>query len=425
MAETASLRATERLHFERTFNLTRLGGAVITFLLGPLFPNIGIAHVILFGALLLAQTAFVAYLLRSGTFERHPLSAARIIFGIDLLTISYAIVLFAYDPNWSTYIVGLLLVIAGGFRFASAGAIAACIVMAGAYVFAALYREREFGLVTEPQRIAFTVIIYLLAGFLMAALLRELETLRTQREAFEHQRAETEALRVLDRMKSDFLAEMSHDFRSPLTVVRGAVELLASERPGPLVERQRELVGRAERNVHRLEEFTEDLLEMARIEHGAIALDRVEIDACALVREVVEDQRQTALDRSQQIELSCAPDGLTIVADGSRLRRALGNLVGNALKFAPERTAIAVHAARSGGSFSVSVTDNGPGVESEERERIFEKFSRGRRAASMPGAGLGLSIARSLAELHGGSIRYEDAPGGGATFVLSVPVGIE
>ena len=425
MAETAPLRTTERLRFERTFNLTRLGGAAITFLIGPLFPNIGIGHVILFGVLLLAQSAFVAYLLRSGTFERHPLNVARLIFAIDLLTISYAIVLFAYDPNWSTYIVGLLLIIAGGFRFASAGAIAATIAMVGAYVFAALYREREFGLATEPQRIAFTVIIYLLAGFLMAALLRELETLRMQREAFEHQQAETEALRVLDRMKSDFLAEMSHDFRSPLTVVRGAVELLSSERPGPLAARQRELVGRAERNVHRLEEFTEDLLEMARIEHGAIALDRVEIDACALVREVVEDHRPTALERGQQIELSCAPEGVTIVADGSRLRRALGNLVGNALKFAPERTPIVVRTARDGASFCVSVSDKGPGVAGEERERIFDKFSRGRRTVATSGAGLGLSIARSLAELHGGSITYEDAPGGGATFVLSVPVGLE
>lgn len=425
MAETVPLRTTERLRFERTFNLTRLGGAAITFLLGPLFPNIGIGHVVLFGILLLAQTAFVAYLLRSGIFERHPLNVARLIFAIDLLTISYAILLFAYDPNWSTYIVGLLLIIAGGFRFASAGAIAACIVMVGAYVFSAVYREREFGLVTEPQRIAFTVIIYLLAGFLMAALLRELETLRTQREAFEHQRAETEALRVLDRMKSDFLAEMSHDFRSPLTVVRGAAELLSSERPGPLTERQRELVGRAERNVHRLEGFTEDLLEMARIEHGAIELDRVEIDACALVREVVEDHRPTALERGQQIEVSCTPEGVTLLADGSRLRRALGNLVDNALKFAPARTAVSVRTVRSGSSFCISVTDRGPGVAEEERERIFEKFSRGRRTATLPGAGLGLSIARSLAELHGGTITYEDAPGGGATFVLRVPVGLE
>ena len=115
--------------------------------------------------------------------------------------------------------------------------------------------------------------MYLLEGFLVAGLLRELATLRAQREAFGHQRAETEALRELEQMKSEFLAEMSHDFRSPLTVVRGAVELLMSEWPGPMNPGQHELIIRAARNVHRLEEFAEDLLEMARIEHGGITLE--------------------------------------------------------------------------------------------------------------------------------------------------------
>ena len=425
MAETASVHSAELLRFERTFNLTRVGGAAITFLLGPLFPNIGLAHVVLFGTLLLAQSAFVAYLLRSGTFRRHPYRTARVIFAIDLLTISYAIVLFAYDPNWTTYIVGLLLVIAGGFRFASAGAIAASIVMSGTYVFAAIYRERAFGYATEPQRVAFTVIIYLLAGFLVAALLRELDSLRAQREAFEHQRAETEALRELDAMKSDFLAAMSHDFRSPLTVVRGALEILRSERPGTLNATQRELASRAARNVHRLEEFSEDLLEMARIEHGAVLLERAEIDACALVREVVDDYRPVAEERHQDLRLECGTDAVTISADTGRLRRAIGNLVSNAIKFAPVGSPIVLRAGRDGAGFRLSVTDNGPGVDGDERDRIFEKFSRGRRTEATAGAGLGLSIARSLVELHGGSVRYEDANGGGATFVLNVPAEIE
>ena len=425
MAEIAPVRAAELLRFEKTFNLARLGGAAITFLLGPLFPNIGIAHVALFGMLLLLQSGLVAYLLRSGRFRRHPVGVSRFIFAIDLLTIAYAILLFSYDPNWSTYIVGLLLVIAGGFRFASVGAIIASMVMAVTYVLAAAYREREFGYATEPQRIAFTVTIYLLAGFLMGGLLRELGTLRDQREAFEHQRAETEALRALDRMKSEFLAAMSHDFRSPLTVVRGALEILLSQRPGPLTASQHELAQRADRNVHRLEEFAEDLLEMARIEHGAVLLERVEIDACALVREVVDDHRVFAQARGQSIELECGTEAITVSADVSRLRRALGNLVDNAIKFSPERSPIVVRAGRGSDGFRVSVTDRGPGVDEDERDLIFERFSRGRRSVTTSGAGLGLSIARSLVELHGGTIRYEDANSGGATFVLSVPVALD
>ena len=418
-------RALELERFESTFNRSRIGGAAITFILGPFFPNIGFAHVVLFGTLLIAQFVFVSYLVRSGRFRRQPEGSARLIFAIDLGLIAYAIFLFSYDPNWTTYIVGFLVVIAGGFRFATAGAVAATVAMAATYVLSALYRDRVYGYATEPQRLVFTVCIYVISGFLMIALLRELATLRAQREAFENQRAETEALRHLDRMKSDFLAEMSHDFRSPITVVRGALELLLSERPGPLRTEQRGLAERADRNVKRLEEFSEDLLEMARIEHGSIALERVEIDACALVREVVDDQRSLAERRGQTIQVRCRDEQITILADVGRLRRAIGNLVTNAIKYGPERSPIVVQTVRESGSFTVRVTDDGPGVAPDERQRIFEKFSRGRRSAAVAGAGLGLSIARSLAELHGGTLRYEDAEGGGATFVLSVPVGFE
>jgi two-component system OmpR family sensor kinase len=206
--------------------------------------------------------------------------------------------------------------------------------------------------------------------------------------------------------------------------VRGAVELLMSEHPGPLTPGQQELAVRAARNVHRLEEFAEDLLEMARIEHGGITLERVEIDAAELLREVVEDHRPFADIREQTLDVEFGPH-VTVYADVSRLRRAIGNLLANAIKFAPARSVIAVRSAVDAAGFSVRVTDRGPGVDADERDRIFEKFSRGRRSAGVLGAGLGLSIARSLVELHGGTLQYEDATGGGATFVLCVPLELE
>ena len=418
------VRALELERFEGTFNRARIGGAAIAVLLGPSFPNIGIVYVGALGALLLAQAVFTTVLLRTGRFRADPERAARLVFAVDLLIIAYAVFVFAADPNWTTYIVGMLLIIAGGFRFASGGAIAATLVMAAAYLAVAVYRDRAFGYVTEPQRMAFTVAVYLLAGFLMAGLVRELATLRAQREAFERQRAETEALRTIDRMKSEFLAAMSHDFRSPLTVVRGVMELLLSDRPGVLSTGQRELAERAQRNVHRLEEFAEDLLEMARIEHGAVELERTEVDAYEILREVVDDHRPFAHERRQTLELEC--QGVAVVSvDASRLRRAIGNLVSNAIKYGPPDSPIVVRAESDAQRLHVSVTDRGAGVDPDEQERIFEKFSRGRRSATVAGAGLGLSIARSLVELHGGEIRYADTPGGGATFVLSIPRGIE
>jgi signal transduction histidine kinase len=417
--------ADELMRFESTFNRARLGGAAITIFLGPLFPNIGIVHVGLFAALLLGHAAFVTFLLRSGRFRRRPEALSRLTFSIDLLAVAYAILVFSADPNWTTYIIGILIVITGGFRFSTAGAFVSAIGMAAAYVGVAFFRARMFGFATEPYRLAFTVTVYFLAAFLMAGLVRELANLRAQRVAFEHQRAETEALRQLDQMKSEFLAAMSHDFRSPLTVVRGSIEILMSQRPGALTAAQSELASRAARNVHRLEEFSEDLLEMARIEHGGVELERVEIDACEIVGEVVEDHRVFAHDREQTLDFERPRDPVTISVDVGRLRRAIGNLLSNAIKFAPASSTIRVRAGPDAGGFRLTVTDHGPGVDPDERERIFEKFSRGRRSATTAGAGLGLSIARSLVELHGGTLRYEDAAGGGATFVLSVPAGLE
>jgi signal transduction histidine kinase len=425
VAAPALGRATELQRFENTFNLARVGGAILAFGLGPFFPHLGLAYVVGLGVALLADAAFAAALIQTGRYRQFPEVSARLVFGVDLVVVAYAILVFAADPNWSTYIIGMLLVIAGGFRLATAGAIVASVTMAAAYVGIALYRASAFGFTTELYRLVFTVAIYLLAGFLMSGLVRELATLRAQRERFEHQRAEADALRHLDELKSQFLADMSHDFRSPLTVVRGAIEILRSERPGPLNVQQRELASRAARNAHRLEEFTEDLLEMARIEHGGVELERVEIDACALLREVVEDHRAFADAREQRIELDCQSDHMTISVDVGRLRRALSNLIDNAIKFGPEGSPISVCARREAEVFSVSVTDRGPGVDRDERDRIFDKFSRGRRSTTTSGAGLGLSIARSLVELHGGSIRYEDPSEGGATFVVTVPVGIE
>ena len=415
------VRALELERFESAFNRARLGGAAITAILGPFFPNLGAPQVAVLTLLLIGAFAGVLWLVRSGRYRADAERWARLVFAFDLVLVAYAILVFSADPSWTTYVVGLLLVIAGGFRFGPAGAVAATTAMSLAYVGVATYRGAAFGYVTEVQRLVFTVTIYGLAGTMMAGLVRELAILRAKREAFERQRAETEALRELDRLKTDFLSAMSHDFRSPLTVVRGNLELLLAERPGPMTVSQRDLATRAQRNVRRLEELTEDLLEMARIEQSAVTLDRDDVDMAALVREVVEDGRVLADGRGQRLEVEC--DGAEVLsADASRLRRVLGNLLSNAMKYAPAGSAIRVRSWMDGGAAHVSVTDQGPGVDADERERIFDKFSRGRRSAGIAGAGLGLSIARSLAELHGGTLRYEDAAGGGACFILSIPV---
>ncbi|HEY7625190.1 MAG TPA: ATP-binding protein [Candidatus Limnocylindria bacterium] len=403
---------------EHTFNWARLGGAGLIFVLGPLFPNVGIAYVFALGAFVLGYAAIVARLLKRGGVDRFT----RVMFVVDIAVVSSAMLVFSSDPSWTTWVVGTLIIIAGGFRFGTAGAFAAAGAISLSYVLIAAYRADTFGLPAEPPRLAFHVCTFILAAYMMSGLLRELEHLRAQREKFVRQSVEAAALRQADRIKSEFLAAMSHDFRSPLTVVRGAVELLLGERPGTLTAAQRELAESAERNVRRLEDFTAQLLEMARLEDGQIALDKEEIDAVALVRDVVADHAVLAKQKRQWISLDVDPEPPRVVADRIRMQQALANLIVNAIRYAPQGTPILVAAHRKGDAVRIEVRDHGPGIATEDRQRIFDKFFRGQNADGVAGSGLGLAIARSLVTLHGGTLEYEENPGGGASFVTLLPI---
>jgi signal transduction histidine kinase len=417
----ADERREELIRFERTFNLVRLGGAGLAFFLGPLFPNLGAWSLVLLGVWLLVEAAVIEGALRRVRTTAGAERISRGVYFIDLIVVAFAIFVFSSDPRWTTYIVMPLLIIAGGFRFGRRGGLLGAGAMSLAYVVIAIFRANTYGYPVELERILFTVTVNFLAAFLMAGLVRELRGLRGQREAFLRQAAETEALRAVDQLKSDFLAAMSHDFRSPLTVVRGAVELLLGERPGKLTAGQRELAESAERNVRRLEEFTEDLLEMARLEQGAVALEPEDLDVRLLLSEIVADHQILAEQRRQWFALDAPADSMKVSADRGRLRQALSNLVGNAIKYAPTGTPINVRAEKQNELFRIAVSDHGPGIPLEERGHMFEKFFRGRGVGSTPGAGLGLSIARSLVVLHGGTLDYEDTPGGGTTFVVCLP----
>jgi signal transduction histidine kinase len=409
----------ERL--ERTLNWVRLGGAGLSFFLGPFFPNIGLVYVFSLGAFLLGYAAVVYWMVqhKPASFER----LTRAMFVLDIAIVSAAMLVFSSDPSWTTWVIGSLIIIAGGFRFGTAGAFTAAGSVSLAYVAIAAYRSEVFGLVGEPWRLAFHVSVFILAAYMMSGLLRELEHLRAQREKFVRQAVEAAALRQADRIKSEFLAAMSHDFRSPLTVVRGAVELLLGERPGSLTSAQRELAESAERNVRRLEDFTAQLLEMARLEEGQIALDKEEIDAIALVRDVVADHAVLAKQKRQWISLDVDPDPPRVVADRSKMQQALANLIVNAIRYAPQGTPILVAAHRKGDALRIEVRDHGPGIAAEDRHRIFDKFFRGQNANGVAGSGLGLAIARSLVTLHGGTLEYEENPGGGSSFVTVLPLG--
>jgi K+-sensing histidine kinase KdpD len=235
-------------------------------------------------------------------------------------------------------------------------------------------------------------------------------------------------LEAADKLRSDLLANVSHELRTPLaSILTGATDLL--ERPRIPEEVRGELdsiIGEA----RRLERLVSDLLDMARIEAHALTLNAVEIDLGEALEAAAGRLRLSSVGR--KVEISLPPTGLEVLADWERLGQILDNLLQNADRHAPARTAIRVTAAPGKRSMVViRVIDRGPGVAVEQRERIFERFVRGvpdgaaREGdghAAPSGTGLGLAIVRGLVEAHAGRVWIEDSEEGeGARFAFTLP----
>jgi signal transduction histidine kinase len=212
-----------------------------------------------------------------------------------------------------------------------------------------------------------------------------------------------------------FVGDVSHELRSPLTTLVTSVEVLAARRQD-LPERAQQALGLVESELGRFRRTLEDLLQLARLE-GADVLDGAgSVSMSELVREVLADGPHPGIEVRTD-----ADERTSVRGDKASLERAVRNLLDNADRHAGAPTAVSVECRH--GHVVVTVDDAGPGVAVEDRERIFERFARGPRAArrSLPGAGLGLAIVAETAERHRGAAWCTSAPAGGARFVLSLP----
>src|SRR5262245_4491409 len=244
-------------------------------------------------------------------------------------------------------------------------------------------------------------------------------TERTQELAIANER-----LKQLDRLKSDFVSNVSHQLRTPLTAIKGSVDLLLREVPGSLNEKQTHYLSRLRSNTQHLAGLINDLLDLSRIEAGKVELKAARISLGGLVHEVVETLRPVAAERSIALEATVPEVSALVWADRDKVTQVLMNLIGNAIKFTPPHGHIAVVTTRNGSEWvKVSVADTGPGIPAEEREKIFDKFYQvAAQGAQKPkGTGLGLAISKSLVELHGGKIWVESEPNHGSVFSFSLP----
>jgi len=239
----------------------------------------------------------------------------------------------------------------------------------------------------------------------------------------EELRRQAEQMREEDRRKNEFLAILSHELRNPLAPILHAVDLLANDDPR-LAAKAREIIGRQSTHLTRL---VDDLLDVSRITRGTIRLDRRPVAVRDAVEAAADTWRHLLAQRSQELSVDVPDEPLFVDADPTRLAQVVANLLHNAAKFTPEGGRIAITARRENGQVVVTVRDNGPGIPVGDRERIFEIFAQGARSHDRPtgGLGLGLTLARRLAELHGGTLEAANGgPQGGSEFVVRLPVAV-
>jgi two-component system phosphate regulon sensor histidine kinase PhoR len=227
-------------------------------------------------------------------------------------------------------------------------------------------------------------------------------------------------LKELDRVKSEFVSVVSHDLRSPLTTIRGYVDLLP--RVGPLTPQQAEFVNRMGKSMKTVTDLIGDLLDIGRVEAG---LDQ-EATPCRIdnVLQRAVDAVQMSIDEKQhELILDIAPDLPVVMGSARRLQQVTTNLLVNAVKYTPDGGKIKATLKAEGAYVMLSVADNGIGIPLEDQPYIFGKFYRVQNEATenIIGTGLGLSIVKTVVDKHGGRVWVESAPGQGSTFTVLLP----
>ncbi len=247
-----------------------------------------------------------------------------------------------------------------------------------------------------------------LASLLGVAIDRE----RLEREAYE-----AEALRRADAIKTALLRAVSHDLRTPLMAISTSAGALARSDLAIDDADRADLLATILSASDRLDHLVGNLLDLSRLQAGAAEPEQELIDLDELVAAALEELGADAA----RVEVSLPDEMPAVSVDPHQIQRVLVNLVENALKYSPAGEPVRVQVAATASEASVRVIDHGPGVPSDERERIFEPFHRGSRRDTAPGAGLGLAIARGFAEANGGRLSVESRSDQGATFVLTLP----
>lgn len=224
----------------------------------------------------------------------------------------------------------------------------------------------------------------------------------------------------LARAREDVLSVVAHDLRNPLNLITGTAQLLADvDMPDP---KRRDLLNVSVRAAHQMNRLIGDLLDANRIRAGTLAVNPTNCPVDSILQQIEETLGPIAERAGIGLRVECrAPAGTTAPLDAARMAQALGNLVGNALKFTPRGGTIILAAAKGKKTIAFAVADDGPGIPLENRQRLFERFWQAKR--DRQGVGLGLTIVKGIAEAHGGRVVVRSEVGRGSTFAIVCPGG--
>jgi len=231
-----------------------------------------------------------------------------------------------------------------------------------------------------------------------------------------------EQLKMLDQLKSQFVANVSHEFKNPLGVIKEGVSIILEGLYGPINVDQRHWLEMSSKTVDRLVRLVTDLLDLAKIESGKMELKRDEVDLVPFLDDILASYTN-AVSKKQQVLKTDFPSGVgSLWADKDKLTQVIVNLLSNAIKYTPDggQLEIRIQKQSEQDQLRIEFVDNGPGIPAEYREKIFDKFER-ITTEKQEGTGLGLPIAKDIVALHKGKIWVESEAGKGSKFVVVLP----
>ena len=319
---------------------------------------------------------------------------------------------------WTLY---LIVVLSVALRFGMRETLG---VAAGLAVVHTVAMVRTEGV--QPFELVYRPVLLIVTGFAVGVLSHQRAVQRRQRRALERlaesragelgrERAAVARLREVDLARSEFVAVAAHEFRSPLAAIIGVLSTLRTHGDGFEPSVRDELLDGASGQARRLARLVEDLLTISRIGDGALLLSMESVDARDLIVEAAR-----ASGTAERLRVEPGGGDRPVACDVDAVIRILTNLLDNAGKYSPEGAPIVVSVSWDDGIVRFAVRDSGKGVPACDRRAIFERFRRV-DGSGKPGAGLGLYISRGLAEAHGGELTVDEAPEGGARFILSLP----